>query len=471
VTDGHDFRARLSGVAAPVAAIVGRRARRRPTGGSLAGCTVAHLTTVDLSLEYLLLPQLRGARAAGADVVGISAPGPSVPRLAAVGVRHIPLPGSTRGMDLRADLHSARALWRILRAERPHVLHTHNPKPGVYGRIVGRLAGVPLVVNTVHGLYATPEDRWRKRLGVYAMEAVAARFSDVELVQNEEDLDLLGRWRLTPPRKLRFLGNGVDLDRFRPDAVPPDRRHALRAELGAPDDDTVVVGIVARLVHEKGYRELIAAAEQLGPDVVIVAVGGPEPDKADGLTADELARAERAGIRLLGHRDDVRDLYAAMDVVVLPSYREGVPRSLMEAAASARPLVATDVRGCRQVVVDGVNGRLIPARSATALADAIAGLAADPAARAAMGVASRALAEERWDEDDIIARVLRSYGMAADGAAHRAERPVVDLRPVGATGSDAPERPAAASTGEPATVSVGSSGVRPVGSADTGEKL
>jgi glycosyltransferase involved in cell wall biosynthesis len=107
----------------------------------------------------------------------------------------------------------------------------------------------------------------------------------------------------------------------------------------------------------------------------------------------------------------VRDLYAAMDIVVLPSYREGVPRSLMEAAASGCPLVATDVRGCRQVVVDGVNGRLVPARSATALRDAIAGLAADPAARTAMGAASRTLAEERWDEQDVVGRVLRAYGV------------------------------------------------------------
>jgi glycosyltransferase involved in cell wall biosynthesis len=452
VTDGHDpavstmagtraagapasgFRARLSAAAAPVAAVVGRRERRRwPAGESLAGCKVAHLTTVDLSLEYLLLPQLRAARAAGADVVGISAPGSSVARLEADGVRHIPLPGSTRGMDLRADLHSARALWRILRTERPHVLHTHNPKPGVYGRIVGRLAGVPLVVNTVHGLYATPEDRWRKRLGVYAMEAVAARFSDVELVQNEEDLDLLRRWRLTPPRKLRFLGNGVDLDRFRPDAVAPERRRALRAELGAQEDDTIVVGIVARLVHEKGYRELIAAAEQLGPGVVVVAVGGAEPDKADGLTADELARAERAGIRLLGHRDDVRDLYAAMDVVVLPSYREGVPRSLMEAAASGRPLVATDVRGCRQVVVDGVNGRLVPPRDGSALARAIQEVAGGRGTRY-RSVDVRADAERRFDERTIVTAVLRAYGAPATA--------VVDVREQPVAGDAAPPVPA-----------------------------
>ena len=148
---------------------------------------VAHLTTTDISLRHLLLAQLRGARAAGHEVIGISAPGPDVAFLEAEGIRHVPLYASTRSMNLRADLQAARELWRVLRRERPDVLHTHNPKPGVYGRIVGRLAGVPVVVNTVHGLYATERDRATKRAVVYGAEAVASRFSDAELVQNPGD--------------------------------------------------------------------------------------------------------------------------------------------------------------------------------------------------------------------------------------------------------------------------------------------
>ncbi len=120
--------------------------------------TVAHLTTVDLSLRYLLGAQLDGARERGDEVIGISAAGPHVPWLEERGVRHVALASSTRGWGLKADLRAAAELWRVLRRERPDVLHTHNPKPGIYGRIVGRLAGVPCVVNTVHGLYATEDD-------------------------------------------------------------------------------------------------------------------------------------------------------------------------------------------------------------------------------------------------------------------------------------------------------------------------
>ena len=139
-----------------------------------------------------------------------------MPFLEARGLRFVELEGSTRSMSLGGDLRAARSLWRILRRERPDVLHTHNPKPGIYGRILGRLAGVPLVVHTTHGLYAAPDDPLPKRLVVYGLEAVASRFSHVELVQNPEDLELMRRWRIAPRRKLRLLGNGVDLDRFRP---------------------------------------------------------------------------------------------------------------------------------------------------------------------------------------------------------------------------------------------------------------
>src|SRR5439155_9759418 len=111
------------------------------------------------------------------------------------GIRHIALQSSTRSADPRADLRAARELAQIIRREHVDVLHTHNPKPGVYGRVVGRLARVPIVVNTVHGLYAQETDPWTRRAPVYALEAVAARFSDAELIQNPEDLALMERLR------------------------------------------------------------------------------------------------------------------------------------------------------------------------------------------------------------------------------------------------------------------------------------
>jgi glycosyltransferase involved in cell wall biosynthesis len=154
-----------------------------------------------------------------------------------------------------ADLAAAREFLGICRRLRPDVVHTHNPKPGVYGRIAARLAGVPVVVNTVHGLYAQPDDPLPKRTVVYGLERLAATCSDAELLQNAEDLPVLRRLRV-PERKLHLLGNGVDLSRFDP-AAHAGRRARVRAELGVADDE-VVVGLVGRLVAEKGYREVFA---------------------------------------------------------------------------------------------------------------------------------------------------------------------------------------------------------------------
>jgi glycosyltransferase involved in cell wall biosynthesis len=374
--------------------------------------TVAHLTTVDLSLRFLLLAQLRGARDAGYAVLGISAPGPWVDELEAEGIRHIALQSSTRAADPLADLRAARELWNVLRRERPTVLHTHNPKPGMYGRVLGRLAGVPIVVNTVHGLYATEDDPLAKRGVVYGLEALASRFSDVELVQNIEDLQLLGRLGLAG--HTRLLGNGVDLARFVPAEPGDETRRTVRAGWGVTDEQ-IVVGVVARLVAEKGYPELFEAFSRLDPArFVLVCVGGDDPDKSDALPRPLLDAALANGARVLGHRDDVDALYRAMDVFVLPSRREGFPRAAMEAAATGLPVVATDVRGCRQVVDHGVSGLLVPVRDHGALAAAIQGLGDNPDLRASMRVAARARAEAEFDERRVVQKVLDAYREVAE---------------------------------------------------------
>jgi glycosyltransferase involved in cell wall biosynthesis len=379
-----------------------------PTTTSRRPVRVAHLTTVDSSLRYLLRPQLRAVRDRGGESIGISAPGPYADELAAEGIRHVPLGSSTRGMNLLADLRAAAELWRILRRERPDVLHTHNPKPGVYGRIVGRLAGVPVVVNTNHGLWATDDDRFLKRFVVLALEALAARFSHAELIQNVEDLELLTRRRINVSARTELLGNGIDLDRFAPDTVDPKDRLAVRDELGA-GPDTIVVGMVGRMVAEKGYPELFEAAARLDGRYVVAAIGPDDPAKPDAITPAQREAAARAGVIFLGQRDDVERLYAAMDVFVLPSHREGFPRAAMEAAATGLPIVATDVRGCRQVVVDGVTGLLVPVRDPERLAIAISALGDDPSCRRQMGIAAARRAREEFDERRIVELVLSTY--------------------------------------------------------------
>jgi lipopolysaccharide/colanic/teichoic acid biosynthesis glycosyltransferase len=379
---------------------------------------VAHLTTVDSTLRFLLLPQLLAARDAEGSVVGISAPGPWVEELETAGITHAPLTSSTRSANVTADLRTVTQLWAILRRERVGVLHTHNPKPGVYGRIVGRLAGVPIVVNTNHGLYATPDDRMVKRLLVYVAEAVASRFSDAELVQSSEDLAVMHRWHLASRRKTRWLGNGVDLRRFDPARYLPEDRTVARRALRLREDQ-IAVGIVGRLVAEKGFPELFEAMERLDDQYVLIAIGPEDPDKADRLSAQIIAGARHRGVRFLGMRSDVDDLYNALDIFVLPSHREGVPRAAMEAAAMGLPIVAADVRGCREVVEHGVNGLLVPVRDSDALARAIERLGSDASLREAMGRAGHERARERFDERRVVDTVMQTYRSVADRKGRR----------------------------------------------------
>ncbi len=314
-------------------------------------------------------------------------------------------------MAPRRDLAAIPELVSLFRELEPDIVHTHNPKPGVYGRIAARAARVPVVVNTVHGLYALPTDPFAKRAVVYTLERIAASCSDAELLQNPEDAPVLRRLGV-PAARLHPLGNGIDLGRFGTDRVDPQRVEVLRKEMGAEPDD-VICGLVGRLVWEKGYREVLDAARVLRdrvPNLRFAIIGPFDGDKRDAVQPSDVAAAEALGnVRFLGMRDDVEALYAAMDFYALASYREGFPRSAMEAAASGLPIVATDIRGCRQVVDHERTGLLVEPRSAVALAAAIERVATDAPRRAAMGTAARAKAHQEFDQAQVIETTLAVY--------------------------------------------------------------
>jgi glycosyltransferase involved in cell wall biosynthesis len=384
---------------------------------------IAHIATIQPTVRFLLLPQLCRLRDEGYDVTAISAPGPYTREVEAEGIRFIPWPHATRAWKPAADVRALRELLAILRRERFDLLHTHTPKPAILGRIGARAVGIPVVVNTVHGLYVKPDDSLKRRLPVLTIEWLGARFSHAELYQSEEDLAWARRLRLTRKGRSAHLGNGTDLSRFDPAAISDGRLRALRQELGIPEG-ALVVGTVGRLVAEKGYRELLAAFREVQsgfPEVRLLAVGPRDPEKRDALRDEEIAAAGDTVI-FAGPRADIPDLLALMDVFVLASWREGLPRSAIEAAAMARPLILTEIRGCREVVRDGIEGLLVPPRDPKRLAKALARVLADPELRARLGAASRARAISRFDERAVFQVIAETYERLLGGRRGRVHR-------------------------------------------------
>lgn len=343
------------------------------------------------------VPVAQAAQRAGYDVHVATMDGPAVADIEALGMTHHAIPMTRSGKHPLQELGTLLALVRLFRRVRPDVVHLVTIKPVLYGGIAARLARVPGMVAAISGLgFVFLSDTLKMRL----VRSVVARLYRIALghpnsrviFQNANDRDLLkSLGAVRDGQVVMIRGAGVDLDAYR--ALP---------EPAAPP---VVVTMVARLLRDKGVQEFVQAAgmlRQRGVPVTMQLVGGVDAGNPASATQDEVEAWQREGaVQALGERSDVPELYAASHIAVLPSYREGLPKSLIEAAACARAVVTTDVPGCRDAIEPGETGLLVPARDAQALADAIARLAEDATLRQAMGKAGRALAEREFNIEQV----------------------------------------------------------------------
>ena len=295
-------------------------------------------------------------------------------------------------------------LWRVFRAVRPDVVHLVTIKPVLLGGLMARLAGVPAVVAAVSGLgfvfIAHGAKAAVRRWLVSAMYRVALGHRNLKVVfQNPDDRASLAKLAHLADSKVEMIrGSGVDLTQYHHTPLPP----------GLP-----VVLLAARLLADKGVREFVQAArllKQQGVSAKFCLVGSVDRANPASLTDAELTQWANEGlVELWGQRSDMPEVLTAAHLVVLPSYREGLPKVLLEAAACGRAVVTTDVPGCRDAIDPGVTGVLVPVRNAEALADAIEGLINAPVRCQAMGNAGRALAERAFDVRQVVAAHLRIY--------------------------------------------------------------
>jgi len=364
---------------------------------------ILEITNVDFSLRQFLLPLMRGMRARGHEVVGVSADGPLLDIARAEGFRIAPIPFA-RNLSPPAQWRAFRALVALMRAERPDLVHAHMPISGFLARLAARIAGVPRVAYTCHGFLFNQPSPWPRRAISLVLEWLGGRMTDVYMtVSTEEAADARRLWIA---RHATAIGNGRDPARYRPDA---EARSRLRSEFGTRPERVVIIA-VSRLVRHKGYPELLAAMRDLDADLWIV---GKRLASDHGEDMEPHFAAADLGNRLLrlGYREDVPALLAAADIFALPSHFEGLPMSVIEAMLTGLPVVATDISGPREQVLPNVTGLLVPARRVPELADALRRLVADAALRARMGEAGRARALELYDEAKVVARTLDLMGL------------------------------------------------------------
>lgn len=326
------------------------------------------------------------------------------------GLQFVPLPSSRGGSNPLEDVRLLLRLARLYRQRQPDVVHHVALKPVLYGTMAARLTGMKTVVNAVSGLGTAfigkpkPSDRMIRFLYRFVLRSTNA----VTIVQNVDDEAALTELAGGNPQEIVLIeGSGVDVEAF--------RQHP------EPDTGQITIVLAARMLWDKGVGELVEAAVQLrelhGDVVDVVLAGSIDPENRSTISEQQLTEWQGEGIiRWVGHQDDMEQVYRECHIAVLPSYREGLPKTLIEAMAVGRPIVTTDTPGCRSVVEDGVNGFLVPPRDSVELAERLTKLIANRALREQMGAESRRLAVERFSLDRVVGQTIELYTLRTDSA-------------------------------------------------------
>ncbi|HYD64425.1 glycosyltransferase family 4 protein [Azospirillum sp.] len=364
-----------------------------------------YLVTEDWYFWSHRLPMARAARDAGFDVAVATRVDKHADRIAAEGFRVLPLTWRRRSVHPGEALSAVAEIASLYRRERPDVVHHVSLKPVVLGGLAAMAAGVPAVVNALTGLGSAflgkggLKSRIAGTVARTALRTILKRRNSLLVLQNTDDRDHLVRLGLVPPDRVWVIrGSGVDTGHFAvlPEPPPP-----------------VVAGYVGRLLEDKGVRPLVEAHQILraqGLDVRLLLAGTPDPENPTSIQPAELERWKALpGVELAGHVTDVRTVWTRAHIAVLPSRREGLPKSLLEAASCGRAIVATDVPGCREVARAGENALLVPVDDAPALAEAIGTLARDAVLRHRFAAAGRRLVESDMAADAVGAKTVELY--------------------------------------------------------------
>lgn len=385
--------------------------------------TVLIVYNTSLYVVRFRLRLIAELQAHGYQVIVVSPVDPATPELERLGIRHIPLRMSQYGMNPFAEIGTMLAIKAEMKRLCPFASLHYTIKPNIFGTLAAARAGVPVINNVAGAGWAFTSGHPLLRFIVSALYRRALRHSSTVFFQNRENLRTYVEGGLVAPAKARRLpGSGVDLDRFTPVPMPAEQIRFL---------------FVGRLLKEKGIREFLLAARTaraVDPSLAFEIVGEIE-DSPHYIRREELGQLTGDGIEYRGAvpSAEIPRVLAGASCVVLPScYGEGVPRSLLEACATGRPVITTDNPGCRDVVDHGVNGFMVPVRDPEALADAMLAFSRlSPSEREGFSLAARTRVENEFDERIVIRAYLDALEMIAR------ERGEVAMKPEPAFPSDA----------------------------------
>ena len=373
---------------------------------------VCQVTNIASSIKFIILSQIKLLQKEGYEVSSVCSPGKLVNDIEKRNIKVKTIKFKRKLFSPISDLISLVRLFFYFKKEKFDIVHTHTPKAGFIGQIAAKMAGVPIIIHTNHGFYFQKKDPWLKRNLFILVEKTAAMCSDLILSVNKEDIETAVGEKICSLEKIKYLGGWVNLEKFNPHRFSEKFIIKEKKQFGI-NPDSKIIGIVARMVKEKGYLDLFKAFKNIldkFPNTVLLVVGPEEPEKKDGIDSSifKKYRIEKNAI-FLGARADIDEIFPLIDIFVLPSYREGMGLSILEASAMEKPVVATDVRGCREAVDDGKTGILVPARNPEKLTEALIYFLENSEKGKEMGKKGRIKVVNEFDEKLIFEMMIKEY--------------------------------------------------------------
>ncbi len=377
---------------------------------------ILHICAIAPTATILLQPQLKYFLSRKLTVGIVCSPGPELKELQQNGFQVHPVL-MDRKISVNSNLKSIYQMAKIIRENQYDLVHVHTPIAAVLGRIAAKLAGVKRIVYTSHGFPFHDLSSPSQYRFYFTVEKLTALITDLILSQNHEDIATAKKLSLCPPEKLRYLGNGIDIDRFKGDRLDSTAQQKLRKSLGIPETANLIIGTIGRLTRKKGSAYLIEATAKLLPEfpnLHVLVIGAQLNTDPEPFQTELIERIHTLGIKehvtLTGERHDIPELLDLLDIFTLPTFtHEGLPRSILEAMSMSLPIVATDIRGCREAVVHGKTGLIVPPKNSDKLAEALRTLLSHPELRQAYGKAGRERVQAEYNEELVFQRLTVFY--------------------------------------------------------------